>query len=180
MERWIQQQRGSAIATRDVLVYNQVCKLLPAGSRHAGAARRRCVVALVHSHSSFFFTLFVNLAGQKNDAMRIATISIFIALVLMSFQIIKTQMQVTVRDELGNTAEGVTVQLFEKEEDYTAEKNVAAEAVTDKKGVAKFKDLKAISYFVLARKGDLNNFGGGEQTGKLEAKKINKVTIVIQ
>ena len=98
----------------------------------------------------------------------------------MSFQIIKTQMQVTVRDELGNTSEGVTVQLFEKEDDYKDEKNVAAEAVTDKKGVAKFKDLKAISYFVLARKGDLNNFGGGEQTGKLEAKKINKVTIVIQ
>ena len=45
---------------------------------------------------------------------------------------------------------------------------------------AKFKDLKAISYFVLAKKGDKNNFGGGEQTGKLEAKRINKVTIVIE
>jgi hypothetical protein len=103
-----------------------------------------------------------------------------IALMLMSFQIIKTQMNVTIRNELGNTEEGVTVQLYENEEDYKAEKNAAAEGVTDEKGVAKFKDLKAISYFVLAKKGDKNNFGAGEATGKLEAKKINKVTIVIE
>lgn len=108
------------------------------------------------------------------------TVAVLLAFLMMSFQIIKTQLQVTIRDELGNTAEGVTVQLYENEEDYNAEKNVSAESVTDKKGVAKFKDLKAISYFVLARKGDINNFGGGEQTGKLEAKKINKVTVVIQ
>jgi hypothetical protein len=101
------------------------------------------------------------------------------ALSLVSFQIIKTQMQVTIRNELGNTEEGVTVQLFENEDDYKAEKNPSAEGLTDAKGVAKFKDLKAISYFVLAKKDDKNNFGGGEQTGKLEAKKINKVTVVI-
>ena len=112
--------------------------------------------------------------------MRTPAVAVLLAVLLMSFQIIKTQLQVTIRDELGNTAEGVTVQLYENEEDYNAEKNAAAESVTDKKGVAKFKDLKAISYFVLARKGDINNFGGGEQTGKLEAKKINKVTVVIQ
>jgi len=99
---------------------------------------------------------------------------------LLSFQIIKTQMSVTIRNELGNIEEGVTVQLYENEQDYNAEKNAVAESVTDKKGVAKFKDLKAISYYVLARKGDKNNFAAGEQTGKLEAKKINKVTIIIE
>jgi hypothetical protein len=101
-------------------------------------------------------------------------------LTLSAFQIIKTQLNVTIRNELGNTEEGVTVQLYEKEEDYKAEQNAVAEAVTDAKGVAKFKDLKAISYFILARKDDKNNFGGGEQTGKLEAKRINKVTVVIE
>ncbi|HEX8059510.1 MAG TPA: hypothetical protein VF473_01180 [Cyclobacteriaceae bacterium] len=95
-------------------------------------------------------------------------------------QLIKTQMHVTIRNDLGNTEEGVTVQLFETEQDYKQEKNIAAEGVTDAKGVAKFKELKAISYFVLAKKGDKNNFGGGEQTGKLEEKRINKVTIVIE
>lgn len=100
--------------------------------------------------------------------------------VLLSFQIIKTQMNVTIRNELGNTEEGATVQLFENEADYKAEKNAVQTVVTDKKGIAKFKDLKAISYFVLAKKGDKNNFGGGEQTGVLQAKRINQVTIVIE
>lgn len=95
-------------------------------------------------------------------------------------QIIKTQIHITIRNELGNTVEGATVKLFEREQDYKDETNVAAEGVTDAKGVVRFKDLKAISYFILAEKGDSNNFGGGEQTGKLEAKRINKVTVVIQ
>ena len=104
---------------------------------------------------------------------------VVLAAPMVSFQIIKTQMQLTVRNELGNTEEGVTVQLYENEADYKAEKNPAQTATTDKKGVAKFKDLKAISYFILAKKGDKNNFGGGEQTGELQAKRINKVTVVI-
>jgi uncharacterized protein (DUF2141 family) len=99
---------------------------------------------------------------------------------LFSFQIIKTQLTITVRNELGNTEEGAKVQLFEREDDYKNETNVAAEAITDKKGMAKFKELKAISYYVIARKGDKDNAGGGEVTGRLEANRINKTTIVIQ
>ena len=101
-------------------------------------------------------------------------------LVAMSFQIIKTQLTVTIRNELGNTEQGVSVQLFETEDDYKNETNVAAQGVTDAKGVVKLKELKAISYYVLAKKDDKDNFGGGEQTGKLEANRINKVTVVIQ
>lgn len=115
---------------------------------------------------------------MKKSFIQTGTVALMV--VLMSFQIIKTQLTVTIRNELGNIEEGVTVQLYEKEEDYKAEKNMVAEAVTDEKGVAKFKELKAISYFVLAKKDDKNNFGGGEQTGVLEAKRINKVTIVIE
>jgi hypothetical protein len=101
-------------------------------------------------------------------------------IILSGFQIIKTTLNLTVRDEVGNTVEGATVQLFEKEEDYTAEKNVAVEGTTDAKGILKLKDLKAMSYFVIVRKDDKDNSGGGERTGKLEEKRINKVTIVIQ
>ena len=101
-------------------------------------------------------------------------------LLSQSFQIIKTTLSLTVRDEVGNTVEGATVQLFEKEEDYVAEKNVAVEGTTDAKGILKLKDLKAMSYFVIVRKDDKDNSGGGERTGKLEEKRINKVTIVIQ
>lgn len=115
---------------------------------------------------------------MKRISLSLAAIA-FLMLTLQ-FQIIKTQMSVTIRNELGNTEDGVTVQLYETEDDYKAEKNAVAEGLTDEKGVAKFKELKAISYYVLAKKGDKNNFGGGEQTGKLEAKRINKVTIVIE
>ena len=109
-----------------------------------------------------------------------STLGAVALLMLLSFQIIKTQLTVTIRNELGNTEEGVTVQLFEKEDDYKTEKNVAAEGKTDKKGVVKFKDLKSISYYVIARTEEKDNSGGGEQTGKLEENRINKVTIVIQ
>ena len=101
-------------------------------------------------------------------------------LALQSFQIIKTTLNLTVRDEVGNTVEGATVQLFEKEEDYNAETNVAAEGTTDAKGVLKLKELKSMSYYIIVRKDDKDNSGGGERTGKLEEKRINKVTIVIQ
>ncbi|HEY9006001.1 MAG TPA: hypothetical protein VIM75_07700 [Ohtaekwangia sp.] len=101
-------------------------------------------------------------------------------LFMLSFQLIKTQISITIRNELGNTEQGVTVQLFETEDDYKAETNPVAEGKTDAKGVVKFKDLKSISYYVIARKDDKDNTGGGEQTGKLEANRINKVTIVIQ
>lgn len=99
---------------------------------------------------------------------------------LCSSQLIKTTLHVTVRDELGNTVEGATVQLFEKEEDYLKEENIAAEGQTDGKGILKLKDLKAVSYYLIVRKDDKDNAGGGEQTGKLEEKRINKVTVIIQ
>jgi uncharacterized protein (DUF2141 family) len=107
-------------------------------------------------------------------------LSVVFLMTLLSFQIIKTQLTITVRNELGNTEDGVTVQLFETEDDYKNEKNAAAQNVTDKKGVVKFKELKAISYYVIARKEDRDNSNGGERTGKLEGNRINKVTIIIQ
>ncbi len=108
------------------------------------------------------------------------SLAILFMMALVSFQIIKTQIAITIRNEVGNTEEGVKVMLFETEEDYTKETNVVAEDETDAKGVVKFRELKAASYYVIARKGDNDNSGGGEQTGKLEANRINKVTIVIQ
>jgi hypothetical protein len=106
----------------------------------------------------------------------------FVALIITAsaFQIIKTSLNVTVRDETGNTVEGATVQLFEKEEDYTKEQNIAATGTTDKKGYVKIKDLKSIAYFIIVRKDDKDNAGGGEKVGKLDAKKMNKITVVIQ
>lgn len=108
-------------------------------------------------------------------------LGLFAAIIVTSgFQLIKTTLNITVRDEVGNTVEGATVRLFDNEADYKSEEHVSAEGVTDAKGVVKFKELKAIAYFVIVEKGDQDNAGGGERTAKLEEKKINKVTIVIQ
>ncbi len=103
-----------------------------------------------------------------------------LSITIASFQLLKTTLHVTVRDDLGNIVEGASVQLFENEADYTKEENVAAEGTTDSKGIVKLKDLKPITYFVIVREGDRDNAGGGEQTGKLEEKRTNKVTIIIQ
>ncbi len=95
-------------------------------------------------------------------------------------QIFNTSLTLTVRDDLGNTVEGATVQLFATEADYLAETNIVIDGVTDKKGVVKFKKLEAKSYYVIARKDDLDNTGGGEQIGQLEEGKFNKATVIIQ
>ena len=95
-------------------------------------------------------------------------------------QIFNTSLTLTVRDDLGNTVEEAIVKIFETEKDYLAETNVFMEGVTDKKGIVKFKKLAPVSYYVLVRKDDLDNTGGGEKIGKLEEGKFNKATVIIQ
>jgi len=95
-------------------------------------------------------------------------------------QLFNTSLTITVRDELGNTVEGVSVKLFAKEEDYIKEKNQLEEGTTDAKGVVKFKKLNPESYYILCRKGDKDNTGGGEKISALKKGEFNKVTIVIQ
>jgi len=102
------------------------------------------------------------------------------ALINVHAQLLNTSLTITVRDELGNTVSGVEVRLFETEEDYIKEKNVAFSGVSDSKGVVKLKKLKSISYWVIARKDDKDNSGGGERIGALEEGKFNKATVIIQ
>jgi len=95
-------------------------------------------------------------------------------------QLFNTSLTVTVRDELGNTVEGVSVKLYKNQDDYTKEKNQVEEGATDKKGVVKFKKLNPESYFILCRKGDKDNTGGGEKISQLKKGDFNKITVVIQ
>ncbi len=104
-----------------------------------------------------------------------------ITTMMTSAQIFKTNLKITVRNSLGNVEENVAVQLFRTEDDYRNETNPVTEVVyTDKKGEVKIADLDARVYFVNAKKGDMNNIGAGVQTNKLEEKKTNKVTIIIE
>lgn len=97
-----------------------------------------------------------------------------------SAQLFNTSLTITVRDETGNVVEGAEVKLFKSEQDYLKEQNVVMEGVSDAKGLVKLKKMEALSYYVIVRKDDKDNSGGGEIIGKLEEGKFNKVTIVIQ
>jgi hypothetical protein len=57
----------------------------------------------------------------------------------------------------GTVAEGVTVSLYHSQEDYASGKAAAYTATTGADGKAKFKDLAAGVYYILAEKGDESN-----------------------
>src|ERR1041385_615343 len=100
--------------------------------------------------SLFILTLVLNLSVNK------------------PLQLFNTSLTVTVRDEAGNTVEGALVKIFVKEDDYTKETNAVEEGTTDAKGVVKFKKLNPEAYFILCRKDDKDNAGGGEKISPLK------------
>lgn len=96
-------------------------------------------------------------------------------------QILKTQLRLTILDELGNLVEGADVTLYNSDEDYRQEQNpVMEKQVTDSKGRVKFIGLEPKVYYVLAEKEDKDNAGAGVQTDTLQEGRINKVNIVIE
>ncbi len=96
-------------------------------------------------------------------------------------QLLKTSLEITVRDNLGNIVEGATVQIFNTKEDYENETNpVEGKKATDKKGRVKFTGLEAKDYYVNVEKGDMDNYGAGTKTDVLVENRSNKVTIIIE
>lgn len=96
-------------------------------------------------------------------------------------QVLTTGMRITVLSRLGNPIENAKVTVYANQEDYENEENaVAGPAFTDEKGRVTFKNLEDKQYYIQAIKGDANNYGDAEQTGKLKKGKINKFNIVIQ
>lgn len=95
-------------------------------------------------------------------------------------QILSTKLKITVVDELGNVVKDAKVTLYATKEDYNKEENsVQPYKLTDSKGRVTFKKLNAQSYYVIIRKGDKNNAGGGELITDLEKGKLNKANVVI-
>ncbi len=110
--------------------------------------------------------------------------SLFIFLLIgmgfTSSDAIPTSLKITIRNDLGNLESGVSVTLYANKEDFQKEENPVQQGTTNDKGVVSFKQLQAKVYFVAAVKGDMNNYGAGVQTNKLEEKRVNKVTIIIE
>ncbi|MEQ9423613.1 MAG: carboxypeptidase-like regulatory domain-containing protein [Cyclobacteriaceae bacterium] len=112
------------------------------------------------------------------------TVSMICIMIMLSnsvqSQLLPTNLQVTVLDDLGNVVEGATVIIFENEEDYRFENNPAfGPELTDKKGRVTFKKIPAKSYYVFVSKGDKNNDGKGVKTSRLEPGKKNQINVVI-
>ena len=95
--------------------------------------------------------------------------------------LLKTSLEITVRNTLGNTVEGVEVKLYKDYKDFESETNEVTEMLmTDNKGKVLFKGLESLPYYVSAVKGDENNFGDGEMVNELIENRKNKVTIIIR
>ncbi|OEK05493.1 hypothetical protein BFP71_07850 [Roseivirga misakiensis] len=93
---------------------------------------------------------------------------------------LSTKLKITVVDELGNVVPDAKVILFANEADYNKEVNpVQPFKLTDSKGRVTFKKLDTKSYYIIVRKGDKDNSGGGEVVSKLVKGKVNKANIVI-
>ena len=85
----------------------------------------------------------------------------------LNAQVLKTKLQVTVSNDLGNVVQGVTVTLYKTQADYENNENPVQAEKTSVKGQIIFKELKPVSYYVDARKGNLSNDGRGVKTTKL-------------
>lgn len=113
---------------------------------------------------------------KRNILLIITLVSVF----AFAFAPLPTSLRIEVRNELGNLEEGVSVTIYRSKADYDKEVNpVQPTALTDKKGRVTFKDIPARVYHVNAIKGDMDNYGAGVATNKLEEGKLNKVTIII-
>lgn len=114
--------------------------------------------------------------------MKKAAAVLFICIVsfsLASFQLFKTNLRITVRNELGNLESGATVAVYKTKEDYEKNTNPVALDKTDDKGIVTYEDMEPIVYYITAEKGDRNNFGAAEKTEALTPNKMNKMTIII-
>lgn len=120
---------------------------------------------------------------MKNFGSVIIALFIIISATSVSaeLQILPTGMRITVLNSVGSPVENAKVTIYKTSEDYESEENaIAGPAFTDEKGRVTFKNLEERMYFIQVIKGEENNYGEGEQSGKLKKGKINKFNIVIQ
>ena len=114
----------------------------------------------------------------------IVSVLISVAILLITTggysQLFPTKLKITVINSLGNFEKDASVNLYTSLDDYRSNKNAVMTGKTDEKGRVKFKGLKAIVYFIDARKADKNNDGAGVETGPIDKGKVNKVNIVIE
>lgn len=107
---------------------------------------------------------------------------LIIGLVLSSitvFQKDTTKAKITVVNEKEQIVVGATVSLFKNKENYNKEIKPVITGKTNDKGFVQFKNLQEKVYYILVRKGDLNNHNGSVKTDTLSAAGKNRYLIMI-
>ncbi len=123
--------------------------------------------------------------SPKFKHLIILELIILIGIVLSPFasnsqQFLPTKLKITVINGEGNVVKNATVRLFLNEDDYIDDKKSILSEKTNDKGQVVFKKLDPRSYYIDARKGELNNDGRGSKTDKLREGRVNRVNVVIE
>ncbi len=111
----------------------------------------------------------------------IGLVSILMSTKPIDNELLKTQLIVTVLDDVGTIQEGATVKLYKTEEDYNKGENQVLETgITNAKGKTRFIGLEPIAYFMEVQSGKKDNSLGAEKTSVLVEGKINKVNVIVE
>jgi hypothetical protein len=103
-----------------------------------------------------------------------------LALTLTSFTVGSgAKMRITVVDENNSVVSGAQVQVFATFKNYEDESNPVATGETNAKGFVQFKGLKEQKYYVLIKKGSMNNHSSSNETDVLHLKGKNRFEIMI-
>ena len=92
-----------------------------------------------------------------------------------------TSLEITVKDNLGNSVSGASVKLYSNVTDWTNGTNqILTTLTTDAAGVVKFSPLSTIKYYWFVSNGCKNNsYGSNTTTNALTANTNNTVTTII-
>lgn len=100
-------------------------------------------------------------------------------LMLCSYQVIRTQLRVTILDDLGNVRPGAKVSLYKTTKDFNDNKRAYGPIEADEKGRAIFFSVENGPFYLEAVDGDYSNDFGGQLTDTLQEGKINKLNVII-
>lgn len=100
-------------------------------------------------------------------------------MMLLSFQVLRTQLRVIVKDDSGKLRPGTEVTLFNSIEDFNKDKKAYDSIIADKKGRAVFNKVGKGPYYLEAKNGEFTNDFGNQLTDTLKEGAINKIEVII-
>lgn len=94
---------------------------------------------------------------------------------------VPTSLELTLKDNLGNSVSGASVKLYSSESDWENETNqIGSTQTSDASGKVKFNDLSNIKYYWLAKKDCQNNVNGAvTTTSELTANTVNSLNVIL-